>query len=90
MRVKRDVSAMNLADIPILRTLCFAVTDRLAVPSVRLHIIGNKAFLVAAPKVCNSSPDDIISSASCCIFAAYWSFLFRLVPVTDIFLVHNL
>jgi len=35
-----------------------------ALPSVRLHTVGNRAFPVAASKVWNSLPDDIVSSAS--------------------------
>jgi len=35
-------------DIPGRRALRSAVTDRLAVPSVHLHSVGNRAFPVAA------------------------------------------
>jgi len=37
-------------DIPGWRALRSAVTDRLTVPSARLHTVGNKAFPVAARK----------------------------------------
>jgi len=60
---------VRIADIPGLRTFRSAVTDRLAVPSVRLHTIGNRAFPVAAPKVWNSLPHDILSSASLSTFS---------------------
>jgi len=53
---------VRVADIPGRRALHSAVTDRLAVPSVRLHAVGNRAFPVAAPKVCNSLLHDAVSS----------------------------
>jgi len=40
-----------VADIPGRRALRSTVTDRLEVPSVRLHTVGNRAFPVAAPKI---------------------------------------
>jgi len=36
----------------------------LGVPSVRLDTVGSKAFLVAAPRICNSLLNDIISSVN--------------------------
>jgi len=53
-----------LDNTPSQRAFCSAVTDRLAVFSVRLHTVGNRAFLVAAPKVWNSLPDDVVSAES--------------------------
>jgi len=59
---------VRVADIPGRRALRFAVTDRLAVPSVRLHTDGNRAFPVAAANIWNSLPDDIVSSANLSTF----------------------
>jgi len=53
-----------VADIPGRRALRSAVTDRLAVSSVRLHTVGNRAFPVAAAKIWNSLPDGILPSVS--------------------------
>jgi len=72
--------------VPGRRALRCAVTDRLAVPSVRLHTVGNRAFPVAAPKVWNSLLDDIVSSASLSTFCRLLkTFLFR-VSVSDLIL----
>jgi len=59
---------VRVADVPGRRALRSAVTDRLAVFSVHLHTVGNGAFPVATPKVWNSLPDDIVSSASLSTF----------------------
>jgi len=45
-----------------------AVTNRLAMPSVCLYTVGNRAFLVVAPAIWNSLPDDIVSSANLSTF----------------------
>jgi len=43
--------------------LCSSVvTDRLTMPCVRLHTVGNGAFPIAAPMVWNSLSNDIVSS----------------------------
>jgi len=48
--------------------LRLCVTDHLLVLSLRLHTVGNRAFTVAIPKVWNSLPDDVVSSASLSTF----------------------
>jgi len=54
---------VRVADIPGRRSLRSGITDHLAVPSVHLHTVGNRALTVAAPKIWNSLP-DIVSSAN--------------------------
>jgi len=41
---------VRVADIPGRRAFRSAVTDRLAVPSVRLHTVGNRTFPVCSPE----------------------------------------
>jgi len=68
---------VRVADIPGRHALNSAVTDRVAVLSVHLHTVGNMAFPVAAPKIWNSLPDDIV------IFCIS---LYLLPPTEDLFI----
>jgi len=76
---------VRVADILGLRALRFAVTDRLVVPPVRLHAVDYRAFPVAAPKIWNSLPDNIVSFVS---FSTFCRLLktFCLMFVSDLIL----
>ena len=45
-----------------------ARTNRLLVPSVKLSTVGGRAFPVAGPTICNSLPDNVISTPSLSTF----------------------
>jgi len=51
---------VRVADIPGRRALLCAVTDRLAVPSVRLHTVSNRAFRLPPRRSGTVLPDDIV------------------------------
>jgi len=46
------------------RTLRSADTNRILVPPVTSTTVGSQAFSVAAPRILNSLPDDVISAES--------------------------
>jgi len=53
-----------VANLPGRRTLRSGVTSRLIVPSVRRSTVGDRAFLVAGPRVWNTLPVEITTSQS--------------------------
>jgi len=53
-----------VADLQGRRTLSSAGTNRLVVPSVRLSIVGSRAFSVAAPRISNALPEETTSAQS--------------------------
>jgi len=57
-----------MTDIPSTLMSNSPTTCRQVLPYTRLHTVGNTAFLIAAPKVWNSFPDNIVSSASLSTF----------------------
>ena len=60
--------ALVYADLPGRRSLRSAGSDRLVVPQVQLSTVGSRAFPVAAAKLWNSLPDNIISVDSLATF----------------------
>jgi len=58
----------RVADLPGLRSLRSARTNRLLVPSVKLSTVGSRAFPVAGPTICNSLSDSVISFPSLSTF----------------------
>jgi len=75
-----------VVDISGRRTLRSAVTDCLPVPSVHLRTVGNVAFTVATPKIWNSLPDDIVSSANLSTFCHQLKTVLFSVSVSDLIL----
>ena len=59
---------VRVADLPGRRSLRFAQTNRLLVPSVKLSTVGGRAFPVAGPTIWNSLPDNVISAPSLSTF----------------------
>ena len=51
---------VRAADLPGRRELRSASSNRLVVPSVKLSTVNGRAFLVAAAKLWNSLPEDVI------------------------------
>jgi len=54
----------SVVDLPSRRALQSAVTNRLVVPSVRLSTVGSWAFPAAAPRIWNSLPEHVVTSAT--------------------------
>jgi len=52
------------ADMADRRSLCSSATNRLVVPSYRLSSVGSRAFPVAAAKIWNALPDNLVSATS--------------------------
>jgi len=52
------------ADMADRRPLRFSATNRLVVPSYRLSSVGSRAFPVAAAKIWNALPDNLVSATS--------------------------
>ena len=52
------------ADMADQRPLRYSATNRLVVPSYRLSSVGSRAFPVAAAKIWNALPDNLISATS--------------------------
>jgi len=68
----------RVSDIPGLRTLRSAATDRLIVPSVKLSTIGSRAFPAAASSIWNSLPEYIVNASTVQSFQLHLkTFLFR-------------
>jgi len=59
---------VHVADLPGLRSLRSARTNRLLEPSVKLSAVGGGAFPVAGPTIWNSLPDSVISAPSLSAF----------------------
>jgi len=59
---------VRVADLPGRRSLRSAGSDRLVVPQVQLSTVGSRAFPVAAAKLWNSLPDNVISVDSLATF----------------------
>jgi len=52
------------ADMADRRPLCSSATNRLVVPSYRLSSVGSRALPVAAAKIWNALPDNLVSATS--------------------------
>jgi len=59
---------VRVANLPGRRSLRFARTNRLLVPSVKLSTVGGRAFPVVGPTIWNSLPDNVISAPSLSTF----------------------
>ena len=59
---------VRVADLPGRHALRSASTNRLVVPSVKLSIVGSRAFPVAGPQVWNGLPEEVTSAQSLSIF----------------------
>jgi len=57
-----------VANLPGQRTLRSGGTSRLIVPSIRRSTVGDRAFLVAGPRVWNTLPEEITTSQSLLTF----------------------
>jgi len=64
----RTHAISHLADLPGRRSLRFAWTNCLLVPSVKLSTVGGRAFPVAGPTIWNSLPDNVICAPSLSTF----------------------
>ena len=59
---------VRVTDLPGWRSLRFARTNCLLVPSMKLSTVGGRAFPVAGPTIWNSLPDSVISAPSLSTF----------------------
>jgi len=71
-------TACILADMADRRPLRSSATNRLVVPSYRLSSVGSRAFPVAAAKIWNALPDNLVSATSLQTFRRHLkTFLFQ-------------
>jgi len=59
-----------VADLPGCRPLRSAITNRLAMPPVKLTTVANRAFPIVGPRTWNDLPDNVTSAESLSIFAS--------------------
>jgi len=55
-------------DLPGRRTLGSTNANRLVVPPVKLSTVGSRAFVVAAPRIWNTLPTDVVAASSLSTF----------------------
>ena len=68
----------RVADVPGRRTLRSPASNRLIMPSVKLSIVGSRAFPAAASSIWNSLPEYIVNASTLQSFQHHLkTFLFR-------------
>jgi len=73
-----ETSNSDMADMADRRPLRSSATNRLVVPSYRLSSVGSRAFPVAAAKIWNALPDNLVSATSLQTFRRHLkTFLFQ-------------